>query len=284
MAVVEHRIDSCHGGDAYRSRWQTLVAVGVVGVVDAQHTVVYASCLKLPCCEFHRRVGLKQHTLLQSVDIHSCHRGHFFLVGSLFGHYAGKGHHLQGAQSGCAGFLAPLGSPEALALFLHTVEEAACRRVPVNVVGVGYEHSYDVVGSVAILAANVLVAQQAQQFVAAEHQLARHHAGQLLSGAHRAYGNAHGCLHTVAHTAERHQRSRRPHLVAACLDVGGIAAYAGEHLERRHAVGRAQRSQLGADGVHVVVVVNVDILPLALASHAAKEQVAQCQTCCRNQH
>ena len=141
VRIVEHGVDSCHGGDANRARWKSFVAVGVVRTVGGKHFLIDTLGFEIARGKFHGRVGLEAHAIVEAVNVHTRHLRHFALIIGLLIDNARQGNHLVLRKSHVLGLLHAVLIPKALALFVHPLKKIAHADVPIQIIRVGNKHS-----------------------------------------------------------------------------------------------------------------------------------------------
>lgn len=194
VMVFEHGVDAGDAGCADRSRGQTFVEVGVVGVVDGDMFVEESSDGEVAGGVFEGGVGLEEHTAAQAVEIHAGDEGFLGVVVGLFFYDGGEGDNLYGGESEVGALCFADGGPEAVVFFFHAVEEFLGAAVPVDIVGVGDEHGDDGGGRETVAGAGGAVVEECEEVGGRHFEFGGQEEGEVLFGAVFVDGDAEGVL------------------------------------------------------------------------------------------
>ena len=283
VCIVEHSIDAGDGRDADGSRRESSIAIGVVGAVDGEEFVVDALELELLPGELHGGVGLQGHSVgvfsivqAQAVQVHAGYHGLLGIVGGLLVDDAGERDDLGRGEPHLVGFGLSVAFPEGIALLLHAVEELVEAHIPIEFVGVGHEHADHRGRIVAVALADGGVGEGADDGGAVEHELLRELGTQSVDGAHGGNGEVEGLLLSVLQAAEHGERAVLGlDGIASCPHVIGIAAVADERLHAAESVVVADVRELHEDGVHGVVVVDIEVFGLLALAERRQEEIGE---------
>ena len=193
---VEHTVDRSNRRHTDRRGGQPLIFISVVGRIDAQVLVEDSTQCEITHGILYGRVGLQGHTLIQSVDVNACYRGHFVRCAGLFIDNRRQRHHLQTRQSAALAFGVAVG-PKCLRLLLHSLDNLLGRYGPIEFVGVGDKHrEHRQRVFVAIFFSDLLIGQHRSDLDRIGIDLTGELAGQLGGRFGIVECNVDGCLHT----------------------------------------------------------------------------------------
>ena len=139
---MEHGIDALLAGYLDRAGGKSSVPIGIVGTLHLQVGVVDTTQGKVLQGKLHRRVSLKGHTTVQTVEVHTSDVGFLSVISRFFIYDASQGTHLLGRKSmvGCQ-LSTVLTIPEPVVLALHTFHKRIGRDIPVDLVGVWHKEA-----------------------------------------------------------------------------------------------------------------------------------------------
>ena len=92
-------------------------------------------------CEYHGRVSLKLHPAFETVHIEACYHSQLIGLGGLLLNYRCQCYDLLLGKSYLTGLGFALVVPESVTFLDQTVYQGIDRCVPVELVGVGYDHA-----------------------------------------------------------------------------------------------------------------------------------------------
>ena len=205
---------------------------------------------------------------MQTVQVHAGYHGLLGVVRRLLVDDAGQRANLVGRQVQLVGLGLSLAQPEVVVLLLHALQEGVDADIPIDVIGVGHEHSADGARIIAQFGEGGRVAQGIGNGRRVEHQLVRQDGSQTIHRASLGNGEVHTLLLAVLQVTEYHNGAvRRLNGVTARADVLVVTAVAHQHTQSGHTCMLAEGAYLGQYRVTGVVLVDIHILRRVSLAH-----------------